>query len=54
MATSIGYAGFFVGPPVIGFLGDVFGLRFGLAFSLMLFVLMLFVILALKKRAVAS
>jgi MFS family permease len=54
MATSIGYAGFFVGPPAIGFLADAFGLRIGLVFSLMLFVVMLFVILALKKRAVAS
>jgi MFS family permease len=54
MATSIGYAGFFVGPPAIGFLADAFGLRIGLVFSLMLFVVMLFVILALKKRDSAN
>ncbi|HAS41421.1 MAG TPA: MFS transporter [Microscillaceae bacterium] len=37
MATTIGYAGFFVGPPVIGFLADEIGLRAGLLFALVLF-----------------
>ena len=37
MATTIGYTGFFVGPPVIGFLADEVGLRAGLLFALMLF-----------------
>lgn len=40
MATTIGYAGFFVGPPAIGFLADEFGLRVGLAMVLGLFLLM--------------
>ncbi len=41
MATTIGYAGFFVGPPAIGFLADQFGLRVGLGFALFLLVGML-------------
>jgi len=49
MATSIGYAGFFVAPPTIGFLADTFGLRIGLGFPLVLFVVMLGLILKLKK-----
>ena len=40
MATTIGYAGFFVGPPIIGYIADVFSLRIGLLFSLVLFVVM--------------
>lgn len=44
MATTIGYAGFFVGPPVIGFLADWIGLRFGFLFILILLVLMLLTI----------
>lgn len=40
MATSIGYLGFFIGPPAIGYLSDAYGLRTGLTFSLGLFVLM--------------
>jgi MFS family permease len=41
MATTVGYAGFFVGPPVIGFIADLFDLRVGLLFSLFLFCVML-------------
>ncbi|MEQ9423066.1 MAG: MFS transporter [Cyclobacteriaceae bacterium] len=44
MATTIGYSGFFVGPPVIGYLGDVFGLRRGLSFALVLLIIMLGII----------
>ena len=44
MATTIGYAGFFVGPPVIGYLADSFGLRLGLTFPLLLLVIMLMLI----------
>ncbi len=40
MATSIGYAGFFIGPPVIGYLGEMKDLRLGFGFVLFLFVLM--------------
>jgi MFS family permease len=50
MATTIGYSGFFVGPPVIGYLADVYSLRIGLLFSLMLFIVMLiFVVQKIKK-----
>ena len=41
MATTIGYAGFFVGPPIIGYLADIFNLRVGLLFTLFLFIVML-------------
>lgn len=44
MATTIGYAGFFVGPPVIGFLADAFSLQIGLIFTLTLFVVMFFLV----------
>ncbi len=47
MATSIGYAGFFVGPPTIGFLADLFDLRIGLLFVLLLFVVM-WIIISMK------
>lgn len=50
MATTIGYAGFFVGPPTIGFLADTFGLRIGLCFSLTLFLIMLFLVSRLKIK----
>jgi MFS family permease len=50
MATTIGYTGFFVGPPVIGYLADAFSLRIGLAFGLLLFVIMfIFVVQKIKK-----
>ncbi len=50
MATTIGYSGFFVGPPVIGYLADAYSLRIGLLFSWMLFVVMLiFVVRKIKK-----
>lgn len=41
MVTSIGYTGFFVGPPTIGYLSDIFNLRIGFAFTLLLFFVML-------------
>jgi MFS family permease len=40
MVTTVGYAGFLVGPPVIGFIADVSSLRVGLAVVLGLLVLM--------------
>ncbi len=50
MATTVGYAGFFIGPPVIGYLADIFSLRVGLLFTLSLFVLMfIFVNRFIKK-----
>jgi fucose permease len=51
MVTSIGYTGFFVGPPIIGFLAEAWGLRLGLGFVLGLFLLMfLMLILQLRKN----
>ena len=50
MATTIGYTGFFVGPPMIGFLSDVYGLRIGLGFVLVLFVAMLFLVLKINSE----
>lgn len=41
MVTTIGYAGLLLGPPIIGFLADWQDLRVALAFTLMLFVVML-------------
>ncbi|MCB0636299.1 MAG: MFS transporter [Lewinella sp.] len=41
MVTTIGYAGFLLGPPIIGFLGDWQGLRVGMSFVFFLFLLML-------------
>lgn len=48
MATTIGYMGFFVGPPVIGFLSDAYGLTIGLCFTLSLFLVMFGLILRIK------
>lgn len=44
IASTIGYSGFFVGPPTIGYLADSYGLRLGLCFTLGLFLIMLGVI----------
>ena len=49
MATTVGYAGFFVGPPTIGFLSDQINLRVGLVFVLILFVVMLVLVLNRKE-----
>lgn len=48
-ASTIGYSGFFIGPPVIGYLGDAYGLRIGLCFTLCLLLIMLFVILLIMR-----
>lgn len=50
MATSIGYTGFFMGPPTIGFLSDVYSLRVGLGVSLFLFCLMYILILKFIQK----
>lgn len=51
MASSIGYTGFFVGPPTIGFLADTFGLKLGLGVVLFLFLMMFAVIIfQFRKR----
>ncbi|WEK33621.1 MAG: MFS transporter [Candidatus Pseudobacter hemicellulosilyticus] len=40
MVSTIGYMGFFLGPPMIGYIADQWGLRIGLAYVIGLFVLM--------------
>lgn len=50
MATTIGYTGFFVGPPVIGYLADAFSLRIGLMFALILLMVMLIVVFQKIKK----
>jgi MFS family permease len=42
MVTTIGYSGFLIGPPIIGFLADLFNLRIALFFILGLFFIMFF------------
>jgi len=54
MATSIGYTGFFIGPPAIGYLADSYGLRIGLGFPLLLFMVMLFLIIRFIKPEVKT
>jgi len=48
MATTIGYSGFFIGPPVIGFLADTFDLRWALCFTLILFMVM--IVLVMRRK----
>lgn len=50
MATSIGYTGFFIGPPTIGYLAEAFGLRVGLGFVLFLFVLMAGILVFISRE----
>jgi MFS family permease len=49
IASTIGYSGFFVSPPTIGYLADSFGLRIGLCFVLGLLLVMLFFIFLLIR-----
>ena len=37
MVTTVGYTGFLFGPPIIGFIADLAGLRIGLIFVAFLF-----------------
>ncbi len=50
IASSIGYLGFFVGPPSIGYLADLYSLRIGIGFSLVLAIIMLFLVLIFVKK----
>ena len=50
MVTTIGYSGFFVGPPVIGFLSDIHGLRLGLCFVVLLFFIMLILAISMRRE----
>lgn len=49
MVTTIGYAGFIIGPPVLGFLADWQGLRVAYCFVLFLFLMML--LLSYRRRS---
>jgi MFS family permease len=49
IASTIGYSGFFVSPPTIGYLADSFGLRIGLCFVLGLLLIMLPLVLLLSN-----
>lgn len=49
VASSIGYAGFFVGPPVIGYLSDMYGMRLGFGFVLLLFAILISILPIVKK-----
>ncbi|MFM7329034.1 MAG: MFS transporter [Bacteroidota bacterium] len=40
MVTTVGYTGFLFGPPIIGFIADLAGLRIGLIFVAVLFIAM--------------
>lgn len=48
-ASSIGYLGFFIGPPVIGYLAETFSLRIALGFVLMLFVMLFLIVVLIRK-----
>lgn len=50
MVTSIGYTGFFVGPPTIGYLSDLFSLRIAFTFTLLLFFVMLIFVKKFIKK----
>jgi len=50
IAGAIGYSGFFVSPPAIGYLADGFGLRIGLCFVLALLLAMLIFIGLLTRQ----
>jgi predicted MFS family arabinose efflux permease len=49
VASTIGYSGFFIGPPAIGYLGDAYGLRIGLCFTLTLLLIMLSVVFVVTR-----
>jgi MFS family permease len=50
MVSTIGYSGFMVGPPLIGFIADAYNLRIALFILLMLFIMMYFLILKSKSN----
>ncbi len=49
MSTTIGYTGFMLGPPVIGFIADASDLRIALGFIALLFVIMTMIVLRFKS-----
>ncbi|MCB0687467.1 MAG: MFS transporter [Saprospiraceae bacterium] len=50
MVTTIGYSGFIVGPPVIGYLADWKGLQIAYLFVLLLLLVMFFLNLRVQKK----
>ena len=50
MASTIGYTGFFIGPPTIGYLADLGSLRLGFSFTLLVLTVMFVLILTLRRR----
>jgi MFS family permease len=50
MITTIGYAGFVIGPPTIGFLADAFSLQKALGFVAGLFFMMFLLSLRVKSE----
>lgn len=54
MVTTVGYSGFLFGPPVIGFIADVFNLRVGLSIVIVLFFLMTILAWLRKRNAITE
>jgi fucose permease len=54
MVTTIGYGGLLLGPPIIGFLADWQDLRFALAFTLLLFMVMVLLSFRFQPARVLS
>lgn len=54
VVTSIGYAGFLLGPPVIGWIGDWQGLRIGLAFVWLLLLGMMLLSFILPAKTMST
>lgn len=50
MVTTVGYSGFLVGPPIIGFISELHDLRFGMSVVAVLFLLMTVLGLTLSKK----
>jgi MFS family permease len=50
MVTTVGYSGFLFGPPIIGFIADVYNLKAGLFFITLLFTLMTFLGFSRKQH----
>ena len=54
MVSTIGYTGFMFGPPLIGFIADVFDMRYALGFLLVIFIIMAVLILFYRRHALHS
>lgn len=49
VVSSIGYAGFFIGPPAIGYLANAYGMRVAFGFVLFLFLVLISILPVIKK-----